>query len=90
MSKRGHITVECDRPSCYAEQHFDANALADTRGFDALVEDAGWKSEMGLDICPECAESEREAAERDDDPHERAADRARQNDFEETRGKDWT
>lgn len=42
--------------------------------------------------CIECIEQEHQErlAEQADDPHERAAARARDNDFEDTDGKDWT
>jgi hypothetical protein len=44
-------------------------------------------------VCPECGlDTIREASDRDylDDAHERAAARARLDDFERTGGKDWT
>ena len=52
-----------------------------------LTDDTGRKA-----LCARCAEA-REREEFDgprDDAYERAAARARSNDFEETGGKDWT
>lgn len=42
------------------------------------------------DLTDEEREAVEQALEQADDEHERAAARARQNDFEDTDGKDWT
>lgn len=92
MSIRGAITLECDRPKCHGEDVLDAkdfDLVVKRRGDIWLEAEAcGWREgDDGELWCPQCVE---EALRRDDDGHERAAARARNNDFAETGGKDWT
>ena len=50
-----------------------------------------WHMDEDGDLwCPQCLEEARQNAERDSDSHERAGARARNNDFADTGGKDWT
>jgi hypothetical protein len=86
MSIRGTITIECD--SC------DGELVLDDRDIDVFPQKRGgleltayaaeWvEDEDGLLHCPQCCEERDEA-------YERAAARARNNDFADTGGKDWT
>jgi hypothetical protein len=89
--RRGSIVVECDNPDCYAERVFEHGDIGGE--LDYLLSDAGWgrrfDGNAGRDVCPECVREGAEA-ERIGDSHERAAARARNNDFADTGGKDWT
>jgi hypothetical protein len=88
---RGTVTIECDRPKCYAELVVDVttnDANIQKWGLTVEVGASGWRvDDDGQCWCPECAER---ADERDDEAYERAAARARNNDFADTGGKDWT
>jgi hypothetical protein len=56
MARRGQITVECDAKDCQAEQHFDADDLAD-EGLRLAKYAQGWRWWNGHDICPQCEEA---------------------------------
>lgn len=66
----------CDRCDKEADELFDVQTMRAT--YSSPAEYEGW--------CRNCCEHGAGA----DDPHERAAARARSNDFERTDGKDWT
>ena len=92
MSWRGAIIVECDSEDCYAETVLQSGDLDNCTVNDRLNED-GWQDrQVGKAwqwICPQCVEEAEKAAQEQDD-HERAAARARSNDFADTKGRDWT
>jgi hypothetical protein len=94
MSIRGSVTLECDRPKCHAEQVFEAEdfdfeVCRERLFIEQCVDD--WHMDEDGDLwCPQCLGEAREKADRAADPHERAAARARNNDFADTGGKDWT
>ena len=87
MSIRASVTFECDSKGCHAELVFDgtdANVLTRRGGLDAQFFAYGWvMDDDDLLHCPACCEERDEA-------YERAAARARNNDFADTGGKDWT
>lgn len=90
MAIRGELTLECDTPQCHAEQVLqaeDANIVHGKRGSLELELFApDWiELEDGTLQCPDC----RHAEERDE-AYEKAAARARNNDFADTNGRDWT
>lgn len=89
MSIRGTVTIECDSKGCHAEEHIGDLDMEDylepsRTGLRLELHAHGWTmdDEGGLH-CPEC-NTER------DEAYERAAARARNNDFADTGGKDWT
>jgi hypothetical protein len=94
MSIRGAITLECDRKNCHAEQVFEGEDLDfDVRKERLFIEQCvdDWHMDEDGDLwCPQCLEEARQNADRAADSHERAAARARNNDFADTGGKDWT
>lgn len=90
MSLRCSLTIECDRPTCQAEiviRDLDIDVEPRSRGgldIAAFAPD-WWQDENEQFICPQCAaEDERDPA------YERAAARARHNDFADTKNRDWT
>jgi len=89
MSIRGSITIECDRPDCHAEiVLFELDIEAEPRrrgGVDLTAYAPDWRMDGDLFICPQCAEPDER-----DEAYERAAARARANDFSATNGRDWT
>lgn len=87
MSRRGEIVVECDSVDCYAEIVFTSSQL--DIELPGLLIDAGWERTRDRDICPDCVKAAQDEA-RSADAHERAAARARNNDFADTGGKDWS
>jgi len=89
MSIRGQVVVECDAPKCHAETIYEAEALVDNLLADCLSDD-GWELHDEGYICAQCLSEAREDRDRRDDSHEREAARARNNDFEDTGGRDWT
>ena len=94
MSIIGRITFLCDTPSCHAELVLDADDadLDVTKRGDvsAVFVASEWRQDDNGDLhCPECCEASEPRDTRDDD-YEREAARARNNDFAETGGKDWT
>lgn len=88
MSRRGEITIECANPSCHGELVIDTNSeWLRMRGLEALLRDQGWQHNEAGDICPDCCE---ESDNPRDEAYERAAAKARSNDFADTAGRDWT
>lgn len=89
MSIRGSLTIECDQPKCHAEIVLEARDFTlgpAPRGTDVGVFAYGWHvNDDEQFICPQCA-----APDERDEAYERAAARARNNDFADTSGKDWT
>jgi hypothetical protein len=91
MGIRGTVTLECDRKGCHAEEVIEAEDATETMRGDALVgflfHAPDWVvDDDGLLHCPQCCEDDRQR----DEAYERAAARARNNDFADTGGKDWT
>jgi hypothetical protein len=89
MSIRGKIVIECDRKGCHAEIVVAAD-IADVQikkhGVSADLYADGWRLDDDERFwCPQCAEPDTR-----DETYERAAARARNNDFADTGGKDWT
>ena len=88
MAIRGTVTLECDTKGCHGEEVFDdldpSDITADRHGLLVKRHVNGWAmdDEGGLH-CPQCCEER-------DEVYERAAARARNNDFADTGGKDWT
>jgi hypothetical protein len=89
MSIRATVTYECDSPDCHAELVLDATdaELVKARGgVQAEFYGYGWQMDDDDQIhCPQCCEEDPR-----DEAYERAAARARNNDFADTGGKDWT
>ena len=89
MSIRGSITLECDQKGCHAELVLDGDGANVTNGRRLLTLELlapEWHQDEQGDLwCPDCANHEER-----DEAHERAAARARDNNFAETGGKDWT
>jgi hypothetical protein len=91
MSIRGTVTMECDTPNCRAELVIDAEDadLTMTRHGAKAGFSSDWLLDDGGELrCPDCQNESRQPER--DDAYERAAARARTNDFAETGGKDWT
>lgn len=90
MSIMGRVMLECDTKGCHGCQVVEAEDFDGTdikRSLTVTASFAGWVMDDDGDIhCPQCCEEGRER----DDAYERAAARARDNDFAETGGKDWT
>jgi hypothetical protein len=92
MAIRGDVTIECDRKACHAEIVLyaaeDAVITATKHGsIELTLTAAGWRvDDEGGVLCPDCLDAEGNR----DEAYERAAARARNNDFAETGGKDWT
>ena len=89
MSIRGSITIECDQKDCRAEIVIEAD-ISDVEikkaGVSLDVYASGWRLDDDEQFwCPQCAEPDER-----DEAYERAAARARNNDFADTGGKDWT
>lgn len=91
MSIRGTVTLECDTKGCHAERVFDDEEIADElmamgSGLNVGLHADRWRlDDDGLIHCPQCCEPDER-----DEAYERAAARARNNDFADTGGKDWT
>lgn len=65
MSRRGAITVECDRPGCHAEAVFTA-AEVRREPVDGRLRRDGWQCQPYYtdgDLCPQCVEEARDAAD---------------------------
>jgi hypothetical protein len=58
MSIRGDVTIECDVPTCQAEQVFSGQALWDEHErMLVLAHEAGWRINWeGRIVCPQCFE----------------------------------
>jgi hypothetical protein len=90
MAIRGSVTLECDSKGCQAELvlgYLDLEVAPKSNGLELTAHAWWWVlDEDGLLHCPQCCEEDTRA----NDAHERAAARARNNDFEDTNGRDWT
>jgi hypothetical protein len=89
MSIRGTVTLECDSKGCHAELVIEADScLTDNSegGMSLEFSAPDWhEDDDGLIHCPQCCQPEER-----DEAYERAAAKARNNDFADTGGKDWT
>lgn len=57
MSVRGDLIVECDTPTCHAEQAFTVLALWRHSIRTALQREGWLTTHDGKDICPQCVEA---------------------------------
>jgi hypothetical protein len=88
MSVYGTIHVECETKTCHAcltVDMTDDDINITRNGFDVTLFADGWRVTDDGVMCPDCA-----GMDERDDAYERAAARARNNDFADTGGKDWT
>ena len=85
-----HIDSEVIASRPYEEEEVEVSELVEPD--EILVEECCCiEPEPGRDgICANCGEAFRPLEDEEDEAYERAASRARLNDFEETGGKDWT
>jgi len=94
MSIRGRVTFECDSKRCHAEcviEAEDADLVNGKRTPEAVFQASGWVLDDEGDLhCESCVEESQNDRDRREDSHEREAERARNNDFADTFGRDWT
>ncbi len=58
MSWRGTVVIECDSPRCYAEQAYEAAALA-VAPLMVLAQRDGWLHDAKCRaLCPQCREEQ--------------------------------
>lgn len=91
MSVRANVTLECDSKGCHAELVMDATDVQyaekfSSSGLQLEFYASEWQMDEHGDLhCPQCCDPDER-----DEAYERAAARARNNDFADTGGKDWT